>query len=152
MLLTILKGQTMFSRKNRTPSSRSSTQRNNLHFESLEDRRLLAADFLLDGSLLTIDTDSANDVIRVDIENPFFDFSFLRVEYGHQTTDHDLVVDGYRFYAFSSVDSIHFFGNARNDLFINNTSIDSIAHGGGGLDVLWGGSGYDQLYGEMGTI
>ena len=114
----------------------------------------MAADFLFDGSQLMIDTDSANDVIqvdRVDIENPFFDFSFLRVEYGHQTEANGVVVDGYRFYAFPSVTSIHFHGNAGNDRFINNTSINSVAYGGAGSDVLWGGSGNDELYGELGN-
>ena len=66
----------------------------------------MAADFLFDGSQLMIDTDSASDVIQVDrveIENPFFDFSFLRVEYGHQTEANGVVVDGYRFYALTVV-------------------------------------------------
>ena len=114
----------------------------------------MAADFLFDGSQLMIDTDSANDVIqldRVDIENPFFDFSFLRVEHGHQTEANGVVVDGYRFYAFPSVTSIHFHGNAGNDRFINNTSINSVAYGGAGTDTLWGGTGNDELYGELGN-
>ena len=113
----------------------------------------MAADFLFDGSQLMISTDSANDVVqvdRVDFDNPFFDFSFLQVEHGHQSADQGLVIEGYRYYAFPSVTQIHFSGNGGNDRFINNTAIESVAYGGAGLDVLWGGSGRDELYGELG--
>lgn len=48
----------------------------------------------------------------------------------------------------ASLEKIVFRGNWGNDVFQNNTSIDSIAYGGAGADTLYGGSGDDELHGD----
>lgn len=42
-------------------------------------------------------------------------------------------------------------GSAGNDHFVNNSSLQAIAHGGSGNDKLVGGSSADQLFGDLGN-
>jgi hypothetical protein len=49
-----------------------------------------------------------------------------------------------------AVQRVEFYGGAGDDVFINNTSLPSVAWGGEGNDTLRGGAGEDTLYGGFG--
>lgn len=122
-----------------------------LAFQALEDRRLLAADFVLTrgGAELTVFADNTANMISIDSvcddgcsedpENPFpiGADTFVTV---------DDVVRG-----FEGLTLIHIFGEGGDDVIINNTSIESRMDGGNGNDHLIGGSVGDLLDGGKGN-
>lgn len=55
-----------------------------------------------------------------------------------------------KYFAASKVQHIEFFGKGRNDTFDNGSSIESIAYGGNGNDVLLGGNATDRFFGGDG--
>jgi Ca2+-binding RTX toxin-like protein len=64
----------------------------------------------------------------------------------------DVAADGKHFsFDSASVKLIFFAGRGGNDVFVNNTSVSSIALGGAGDDTLLGGSGDDVLIGGAGN-
>lgn len=104
-----------------------------LTFESLEDRKMLAATYDLDGGVLTINgTDGPEVVILYQFTN------FFEVE------EDGVVIDTY---SNDDIDNIIFRGKNGNDEFINNTFETSTFYGHGGDDIFYGGTGKDIAFG-----
>lgn len=150
-------------------------RRSRLSIESLEDRRLMAADVNLLNGVLTIQGDSQNDWIEVDsvYENYAFYIGgggydvkakgdhFLKIKLGHMNRGTGKVIETtVGNFGTKEVDKIVFYGGAGNDYFFNNTHIVSHQygqsgndhlHGGSGADLLNGGGHSDYLYGKEGA-
>lgn len=138
-----------------------------LTVQSLEDRRLMAAD-LANGEL-RIDTGNGNDNIEVAIERSFNLAERSTLQLGNafaapilssslfidqvvyrNRSDSGLLLEEARFNA-DDVNSLRIYSNGGHDEVVNNTGIRSYIYGGSGNDVLTGGSGIDYLYGEAGN-
>ncbi len=133
-----------------------------LSLESLEDRRLMAADVNLLNGVLTIQGDSQNDWIEVESVYKNYDFfiggggyavegkgdHFLRIKLGNLNRGTGKVINTtLDNIGTKQVDKIVFYGGAGNDYFFNNTAIISSQHGQSGYDHLHGGSAADHLDG-----
>ena len=107
-----------------------------LQFQSLEEKRLLAADVSL--------TDSGELLIKGDVQDNV-------VVVANRGSNVIVSADG-QSHSFSSrnVESIRFHGDAGNDHFTNRTNISSVLYGNDGSDTLVGGSGNDDLRGGNG--
>jgi len=136
--------------------------------ESLEDRRLMAANVTFNQGLLSIEGTAASDHVVIEQRvfqlaqpgyqqktaslNPRYNRTVsvpvTTVTYGHLNPKGNLVQDGQR-NIHSQIRQVHFYGHAGNDLFQNETSIPTVAYGGPGSDTLHGGSGSDRLYGSQ---
>ena len=136
--------------------------------ESLEDRRLMAANVTFNQGLLSIEGTAASDHVVIEQRvfqlaqpgyqqktaslNPRYNRTVsvpvTTVTYGHLDSKGDLIQDGQR-NIHSQIRQVHFYGRAGNDLFQNETSIPTVAYGGPGSDTLHGGSGSDRLYGSQ---
>lgn len=106
-----------------------------MKFESLEDRKLMAASIELDGGVLEIIGDGGDneiDVYHVS-DSGFFVFT----------------EDGVRIIA-GSADYIKFVGGDGDDSFENHSGLRAYAYGQDGNDVLIGGTGSDVLSGGNG--
>ena len=143
------------SKKRRQKQNKNRLTQKRLGLESLEDRRLMAVDISLTDGLLHIEGDSEHDVVKVMNTTSWMSFGRSRamkvpavqVWHGHQEGGRTVFDGSSNFFSFS-VDEIFFSGNDGNDLFDNQTSIKSEAHGGFGVDMLKGGSNHDKLFGE----
>ena len=160
------------NRKNKTMRNhRNETRRPRTMFESLEDRRLMAADIDFADGILTIQGDSQNDWVEVqtvekidpllttiDKHGPRVEFHkvwVLEVQLGHienrsdtpeiYETTFDLNWEP------GVVESIVFQGAGGNDEFYNYTDVVSHLNGGAGNDELHGGSVEDYLNGGSGV-
>ena len=160
------------NRKNKTTRNhRNETRRPRTMFESLEDRRLMAADIDFADGILTIQGDSQNDWVEVqtvekidpllttiDKHGPrveFYKVWVLEVQLGHienrsdtpeiYETTFDLNWEP------GVVESIVFQGAGGNDEFYNYTDVVSHLNGGAGNDELHGGSVEDYLNGGSGV-
>lgn len=104
-----------------------------LKFESLEEKKLLAADISLtsEGELQIIGTE-ANDRVVVQYSG-----DSVRV-----TANGEKLA-----FAKDEVNSLYFEGGAGDDFFVNKTSLDSLGYGNRGDDRLVGGKGSDRFYG-----
>ncbi|MBW3596446.1 MAG: hypothetical protein KY475_04125 [Planctomycetes bacterium] len=116
------------------PSSRPPKGRR-LRMETLETRKLMAADVVLDGAELSIyGTDQAD----VAVIAPMGDFL-------------EVTVNGETDYVFAaSINNANFYGGDGNDIFGNLSDVPVAAFGGAGADILVGGSGDDLLFGGAG--
>ena len=132
--------------------------------ESLEDRRLMAADVTLNNGLLTIDGDATDNHIVVQQELRQLDYGFhgfglrssrfratrpLRVTTvikSHMEPNGTPVEYGRETFS-SAIHQVHFFGHGGDDFFDNQTHIPTVAYGGFGDDTLRGGSSHDTLFG-----
>lgn len=112
-----------------------------LIFESLEAKKLLAADFplselpeisLSDSGLLSIQGTDDADHVKVKESG-----KHIRVEIGKDKFE----------FAKQDVTSIRFDGEDGDDYFVNDTSLPSVAYGNRGNDRLVGGSGLDRFHG-----
>jgi len=150
---------------------RNNSRRSQMMFESLEDRRLMAADIDFTDGILTIQGDSQNDYVELQIvqkvdpaltlvgkpgqEPQLYKTWVVEVKLGHMTPDSNTPV----FYETASefawqpgvIDQIVFQGALGNDVFHNNTDIASLLYGGSGNDELHGGSIEDYLNGGPGS-
>jgi hypothetical protein len=142
------------------------------HFESLENRRLMAVDVTLNYStgVLAIEGQDTHDCVIVNLDtqgtaSPVDDVVHVLPK---QLADANADCDspgGYaqqeetfdRFYLdptsgeYKLLSLIRFYGNGGSDHFHNNTSIACQAWGGDGNDELNGGSNDDDLYGDEGN-
>ncbi len=149
----------LHSQKKRRLKKRSSLTPNRLSLESLEDRRLMAVDISLTDGLLHIEGDGADDIVKIShvapvqqayrgfLPVPRLNMPMINVWHGHREGG-QTVFDGSSSFLSFFVNGISFNGNNGNDLFDNQTMIQSEAHGGFGFDVLKGGSNHDKLFGE----
>lgn len=71
----------------------------------------------------------------------------IQVWHGHREGGQTVFDGSTKFLSFF-VKEVSFNGNDGNDMFDNQTSIKSEAHGGFGVDMLKGGSNNDKLFGE----
>ncbi len=109
-----------------------------LGIESLEDRRLLAADVSLsDEGVLIVDGTNEPDTVEV---------SSIGDRIVVKTNGADS-----RTFAASRVEAILFSGRDGDDTFVNRTDVKSIAYGNEGNDRLVGGSAKDKLFGGPGN-
>ena len=130
-------------------------QKRLLRLESLEDRRLMAANVTFNQGLLSIEGTSANDHIvigqRVVELSPQYRYAIsmpvTTVTHGHVDLNGNLVQDGQR-NLFGRINQVNFYGYSGHDFFRNNTSIATVAYGGLGSDIIYGGSSGDRLYGS----
>lgn len=104
-----------------------------LSFESLEDRKMLAATYELDGGVLTITGTNGPEVVILYQFNNFF-----------EVEEDGVVIDTY---SNDDVDNIVFRGKNGNDEFVNNTFETSTFYGHGGDDIFYGGTGKDIAFG-----
>ncbi len=106
--------------------------------EVLEARDLLTSTSVLSHGVLTITGDNASDHVNVSEANG-------SIVVGDQTNNQQST------FRSSSVSKIVFHGNGGNDVFFNDTSKRSEAHGGDGNDELRGGSNDDWFLGGAGN-
>ena len=150
---------------------RKNSRRSQLTYESLEERRLMAADIDFSNGVLTIQGDGQNDWVQVKpIETPVPElarvnghgsrvevptFLTLEVTLGHiaPRSTSPQIYDTVSELAWESglVETIVFDGAAGHDHFYNETDIPSVLYGGRGVDHLYGGSNKDELYGGTQT-
>ena len=164
------------NRKNkRYPSRRNEPCRSRMMFESLEGRRLMAADIVYSDGILTIEGDNQHDwvevnlVEKVDVEqtaalaqtrNGYFrevpppvTYFVIEIKLGHLVRGSDEPV----YYATQELaegdtpEKIVFKGKGGNDHFHNNIDVVSNLYGGAGADHLHGGSQGDYLNGGSGN-
>jgi Ca2+-binding RTX toxin-like protein len=113
-------------------------------FESLEDRRLLAADAIqydsVHSAVVVVGTSGA-DQVSISAPSPGTINVQLTTAEGVQTSN----------FAVGNVTSVVFYGNDGDDYFHNWTGVASTAYGQGGNDVLNGGVGIDTFYGGDGV-
>ena len=117
---------------------RTSHHRRHLVLESLENRRLLAADVQLDGNILTVDGSNKNDRIFLSVVN----------------TDLNVTVNKQTFtFASADVTSIEIDGSKGNDWITidGSVSVDAFINGGAGNDRVIGGGGNDTILGDKGN-
>ena len=160
------------NRKNKTHrNQRTETRRARMMFESLEDRRLMAADIDFVDGILTIQGDSQNDWVEVKpIQQAIPEFTripkpgqipdiptvwTLQVTLGHiaprSTTPAIYSTVSELAWEPGLIDKIVFHGASGHDHFYNNTDIPSELHGESGVDHLYGGSAEDELHGGSST-
>ncbi|MEL7498412.1 MAG: calcium-binding protein [Planctomycetota bacterium] len=103
-------------------------------YESLEAKRLLAANIFYDAStdIVTVISDSMGD--RVDVTYSGSNVA-VSIEGGDSQS-----------YAINDVVEVKYFANGGNDSFYNATSINTLFVGGDGADYLSGGTGSDTAY------
>jgi Ca2+-binding RTX toxin-like protein len=129
-----------------------------MNFESLEDRKLMAASIELNGDTIEIEGTSGNDVIEIQSEYGYAT-SIIRVEVrdingkilAEATYDDDLTYGYNSIFPDHEIQRIKLDAGRGDDYVVNNTSRRFYAHGGVGNDTLIGGSGIDFLYGESGN-
>ena len=117
-----------------------SAARHHLNYQKLESRQLLTTVSIGDVAgrqTLIIDGDAAQNVALVA---------------DHDSNQVRVVADGdVQFFNKSEFERIRFLGRSGNDLFENQTDIDSAAFGHGGNDTLIGGNGHNWIQGGDGN-
>jgi Ca2+-binding RTX toxin-like protein len=117
-------------------SSKRSCQQKSVSYHGLEQRRMLAVTANLVGSELVIGGDGLDNTVMVRQSG-----SDLQVNVANQS--------GFTF-DFASVSSLRFVGRAGDDVFTNETDLNTIASGNGGNDRITSGGGNDRLFGNDG--
>jgi Ca2+-binding RTX toxin-like protein len=117
-------------------SSKRSCQQKSVNYHGLEQRRMLAVTANLVGSELVIGGDGLDNTVMVRQSG-----SDLQVNVANQS--------GFTF-DFASVSSLRFVGRAGDDVFTNETDLNTIASGNGGNDRITSGGGNDRLFGNDG--
>src|SRR5689334_7468163 len=107
--------------------------------ESLEDRRLLAAGISFNAGVVTITGSDAADT------------AVVAQRHGRLVVTVSGGVSATQTFKKGDVKQIVFDGGAGNDVFINASSVRSLALGGDGDDLLVGGRGNDTLIGGAGN-
>ncbi len=115
-----------------------------LRGESLETRKLMAADISIAGGILRIDADPAGTQAHVIDTHPGLQLAPIQVV---TTSPNGNTV---QFVAKNAFASIRFNGSDQADTFINSTNFRSLAYGYGGNDLLQGGSNVDTFWGQNG--
>ncbi len=118
-------------------STRSSRQTKSVNYQGLEDRRLLAVTANLVGSEVVIGGDAESNIVVVQQAG-----DQLQVNVAHQ---------GSFSFDFAGVSSLRFVGRAGDDVFTNQTNIDTIASGNDGNDRITTGNGSDRIFGNDGN-
>ena len=118
-----------------------------LAVESLESRRLLAADYSLSRGELSIEVDSRDTSVDVYDLNPSgsgrLNFLLVRAQSDNGRWAKLLPKQ--------LVDEIHFEGGSGDDRFTNYSSVAATIDGGAGDDFLRGGSADDAIFGGAGN-
>ena len=117
-------------------SKRKSRQQQSVNYQGLEDRRLLAVTANLVGSEVVIGGDAWDNTVVVRQAG-----ANLEVAVANQ---------GSFSFDFASVSSLRFVGRAGDDVFTNETNINTIASGNDGNDRITTGGGMDRLFGNVG--
>ena len=107
-----------------------------LKLESLESREVPAADVVLQGQTLVITGDKKADVVLISEAG-----DQLLVTVNGEAQDP---------IPLANVQMISFDGGKGDDIFVNMSSVFSVALGGQGKDMLLGGSGGNVLFGGQG--
>jgi len=151
-------------RRNKKNRNTQRAQQRLHQVESLEDRRLMAANVTFHNSILSIYGDSTDDHVVVEQEMkrvtvPSQQRRFFRIPRSRQrnvltTTvvqkernSAGLFAESSRESFFGRVREIKFFGRNGNDYFQNNTNVPTVAYGGRGYDRIYGGTAADTLNG-----
>ena len=116
--------------KSRTHSS--------LSYQSLETRKVLAPAVGLDTGVLSIIGTNDADTVHVRQSE-----TTVYVEVYNEAMGESLVHE----YDLQYVQSLYFKGNSGDDVFRNDTGLESLAYGNNGDDQLIGGTGFDKLHG-----
>jgi Ca2+-binding RTX toxin-like protein len=75
----------------------------------------------------------------------------IKVSIRKYDTSMNLLYEDFRFFTTAGVQSISFQGRAGDDTIFNNTNLALVASGGDGNDLLYGGSGFNYLMGDRGN-
>ena len=126
-----------FSRKRK--QIRNRTQKS-LGVQTLEKRRLFAADIGLQGSTISISGTAQDDVAEVYTES-----GDVHVKISSYGPEGELISEEARSFAESDVDQIVFDALDGDDIFVNDTAINSVTRAGSGNDTIFGGDGDDIL-------
>ncbi len=118
--------------------------RRKITLESLETRKLFAADWSLTGGSLFINADDAGSMIQVTDTNPVFANSALVISAQSGNGNWSIAL------AKNAVQRIRFYGSDSDDKFVNNSGIASYLYGYGGNDELSGGWNTDRISGMSG--
>ena len=152
-------------KKTRSGSKRKPNKRNWQNVESLEDRRLMAADLMFnwapeiefngDGTDVLIDGSSFHDTATVKLfqngtADPVDDAIQIKVSNNIGFSD-TLTLQRLDPQGNERIHSIIFKGYGGNDKFTNNVDLPSKAYGGSGDDTLIGGANVDKFYGGYGN-
>ena len=118
-------------------STRTSRQAKSVNYHGLEDRRLLAVTANLVGSEVVIGGDAQSNTVLVQQVGDNLEVS---VQYQGSFT-----------FDFANVSSLRFVGRAGDDVFTNQTNLDTIASGNDGNDRITTGNGTDRIFGNDGN-
>ena len=108
-----------------------------VNYQGLENRRLLAVTANLIGSEVVIGGDAQNNTVVVQQVG-----EALRVNVAYQ---------GSYDFDFASVSALRFVGRAGDDVFTNETNLNTVASGNDGNDRITSGNGNDRLFGNAGN-
>lgn len=118
-------------------STRSTRQFKSVNYQGLEDRRLLAVTANLVGSEVVIGGDAQSNTVFV---QQVGDSLEVNVQNQESFT-----------FNFAEVSSLRFVGRAGDDVFTNQTDLDTIASGNDGNDRITTGNGTDRIFGNDGN-
>ena len=113
---------------------------NRLSIQPLEKRQLMAADIALVDGFVAINGTELNDVAEVYSES-----DSIIVKVSTIGADGEEIASKSETFQQSEVEGIIFQSGEGDDLFVNDTNIDSITRTGGGHDTVMGGGGNDIL-------
>ena len=113
--------------------------------QQLESRQLMAADIGIVDTTLAIQGSPLDDVAEVYVES-----GRVQVTVSTYNEAGEVVSEESDDFAVEDIDRIVFEGLSGDDLFVNDSAIDTVARGGGGNDTLLGGSGTNLLIGGVG--
>lgn len=135
------------------------SQGRNMLLESLESRRMFDATGIISADTSTVQPLVIPSEIRIVDGSLRIDAVASMAQNIKVTTDGDTVAVESKgkgsmpkiSFARAEIVDILFIGSEGDDIFVNETDIDSIAFGRGGNDRLVGGSGNDDLFGGAGN-
>ncbi len=113
---------------------------NRLRIQPLEKRQLMAADIGLVDGFVSINGTQQNDVAEIYSES-----GSIFVKVSTFAANGDEIASASDTFQESEVEGILFQSGEGDDLFVNDTNIDSITRTGGGHDTVMGGGGNDIL-------
>ena len=116
-----------------------------LELQRLESRQLMAADFGLSDGTLSINGSSQDDSAEVYVDGDQVSLTVTSYD-----ASGEIVSEESAEYSTDEVGRIIFQGGDGNDLFVNDSPIESIVRGGAGDDMIMSGTGDDILVGGTG--
>ena len=131
------KGDDMKRKKRAAKRTQRKTQ---LGVQKLETRKLMAGDVAMIDNVVSLTGTELNDVAEIYTEG-----DSVNVRLTTYDTQGALVSEQIDSFARAEIDAIIFQAGDGDDVFINDTDIDSITRSGGGNDTVIGGEGNDIL-------